>query len=97
MGPKHPTPSNDNAKSVDRWDDEGGAPIGGSHPRPKRRPKVIFDIAPMKVGGEWQLRAHLPGAVTEYITGFKTEAEAEAWPASPEAKAWKRAKGYSDD
>jgi hypothetical protein len=89
MGPKHPTPSNDNAKSVDRWDDEGGAP--------KRCPKVTFDIAPMKVGGEWQLRAHLPGAVTEYITGFKTEAEAEAWPSSPNGEAWKRAKGYSDD
>ena len=51
----------------------------------------------MKVGGEWQLRAHLPGAVTEYITGFKTEAEAKAWPSSANGKAWKRAKGYPDE
>jgi hypothetical protein len=54
MGPKHPTPSNNNAKSIDRWDDEGGAPSGGGHPPPKppKRPrdfsqaaKLVVDIA----------------------------------------------------
>jgi hypothetical protein len=54
MGPKHPPSSNDNAKSVDRWDDEGGAPSGGGRPPPKRpkRPrdfsqaaKLVIDIA----------------------------------------------------
>ena len=32
MADKHskpPEPPNDNAKSIDRWDDEGGAPSGG--------------------------------------------------------------------
>ncbi len=32
---KHPKPTNNNAKSIDRWDDEGGAPSGG-----RRTPKV---------------------------------------------------------
>jgi hypothetical protein len=89
MGPKQPTPSNDNAKSIDRWDDEGGAP--------KRRLKVTFDAVPMKIGDEWRLRVQFPGALTEYIGGFKTEAEAKAWPSSPQGKGWKRAKGYPDE
>jgi hypothetical protein len=61
---------------------------------PESRAKVIFDAIPTKSGDEWQLRANLPGAVIEYIRGFKTEAEAKAWPSSPAGNAWKRAKGY---
>jgi hypothetical protein len=30
---KHPKPTNNNAKSIDRWEDEGGAPSGGRHTR----------------------------------------------------------------
>jgi len=41
MADKHfkpPEPPNDNAKSIDRWDDEGGAPSGGRlvRKRPRR-------------------------------------------------------------
>jgi len=35
MAEKHPKPTNNNAKSIDRWDDEGGAPSGG-----RRTPKI---------------------------------------------------------
>ena len=40
MADKHskpPEPPNDNAKSVDRWDDEGGAPSGGRSVRKRPR------------------------------------------------------------
>ena len=33
---KHPKPPNNNAKSIDRWDDEGGAPSGGDRSQQKR-------------------------------------------------------------
>jgi hypothetical protein len=49
-GPKQP---NNNAKSIDRWDDEGGAPSGGrvtgKYPKRPRDPnqlaKFIVDVA----------------------------------------------------
>jgi len=34
---KQPEPPNDNAKSIDRWDDEGGAPSGGHSVRKRPR------------------------------------------------------------
>src|SRR6266446_8473920 len=34
---KSPKPPNDNAKSIDRWDDEGGAPSGGRSVRKRPR------------------------------------------------------------
>jgi hypothetical protein len=40
MADKHskpPEPPNDNAKSIDRWDDEGGAPSGGRSVRKRPR------------------------------------------------------------
>ena len=64
---------------------------------PEARPKATFDAVPMKNGDEWQLRVHFPGALIEHIRGFKTEAEAKAWPSSPTGKGWKRAKGYPDE
>jgi hypothetical protein len=33
---KPPKPANNNAKSIDRWDDEGGAPSGGDRSARKR-------------------------------------------------------------
>src|SRR6266436_5864779 len=47
---KPPKPPNDNAKSIDRWDDEGGAPSGGrsrlKRPRdPAQLAKLMIDIA----------------------------------------------------
>jgi hypothetical protein len=39
MAEKHPKPTNNSAKSIDRWDDEGGAPSGGRHtPEVELRP-----------------------------------------------------------
>src|SRR5260370_28205859 len=43
MADKHskpPEPPNDNAKSIDRWDDEGGAPSGGRLLRIQGQPPV---------------------------------------------------------
>jgi hypothetical protein len=54
MADKHPKPpkppNNNNAKSIDRWDDEGGAPSGGrsrrKRPRdPAQLAKRMIDIA----------------------------------------------------
>jgi hypothetical protein len=48
MANKHsrpPEPPNDNAKSIDRWDDEGGAPSGGRSVRKRpRRDNVINEL-----------------------------------------------------
>ena len=44
MADKHskpPKPPNNNAKAIDRWDDEGGAPSGGrSASKPPKRPRA---------------------------------------------------------
>ena len=53
MPGKRPKPTNTNAKSIDRWDDEGGAPSGGrvtdnrlKRPRdPAQLAKLMIDIA----------------------------------------------------
>jgi hypothetical protein len=54
MADKHPNPpkppNNNNAKSIDRWEDEGGAPSGGrprlKRPRdPAQLAKLMIDIA----------------------------------------------------
>jgi hypothetical protein len=47
---KPPKPPNDNAKAIDRWDDEGGAPSGGRSLRKRPRDfnqaaKLVVDIA----------------------------------------------------
>jgi hypothetical protein len=42
------------------------------------RPKVIFEPQYL-AEGEWQIRAHYPKAVIEYISGFKSEDEANGW------------------
>jgi hypothetical protein len=62
------------------------------------RTRIIFAAKPMKIGPEWQVRAEwVPSGQTEYISGFRTEAEAEAWINGNEGKAWKRKRGYPDD
>jgi len=45
---KPPKPPNNNAKSIDQWDDEGGAPSGGRSVR-KRAP-VPAQSAKLKAG-----------------------------------------------
>jgi hypothetical protein len=42
---KPPKPTNNNAKSIDRWDDEGGAPSGGRSVRKRPRAKHMVDLA----------------------------------------------------
>jgi hypothetical protein len=57
-------------------------------------PHVIFE--PQQIGDEWQIRAHCPGAVLEYVTGFKSEQDAKDWIANPAmTKRWLRKRGYS--
>ena len=50
MADKHskpPEPPNDNGKSIDRWDDEGGAPSGGRSVRKRpRRARPSAQVAP---------------------------------------------------
>ena len=52
--PAPQTPPNNNAKSLDRWDDEGGAPSGGQY-RHKRamppEPKNPAAVAAGRLGG----------------------------------------------
>jgi hypothetical protein len=59
MADKHfkpPEPPNDNAKSIDRWDDEGGAPSGGRSVR--KRPEGPAPSAQVHAEGfEQALRA----------------------------------------
>jgi hypothetical protein len=48
MADKHskpPKPTNNNTKSIDRWDDEGGAPGGGRSVRKRPRAKHMVDLA----------------------------------------------------
>ena len=49
MPDKRPKQPNNNAKSIERWDDEGGAPSGGrvtgKHPKRPRGPKLMVDLA----------------------------------------------------
>jgi hypothetical protein len=57
------------------------------------RPKVIFE--PQYIAeGEWQIRAHYPEAVIEYISGFKSEDEANGWIRSICKHTWLRERGY---
>jgi hypothetical protein len=57
-------------------------------------PKIIFE--PQKIGeGDWQIRAHCPGAELQYIKGFKTEADARKWPGSDECGIWLKARGWA--
>jgi hypothetical protein len=46
---------------------------------------------------DWQIRVHCPGAQIQYITGFKSEAEAKEWIASGGRQAWARAWGARND
>jgi hypothetical protein len=55
MADKHskpPEPPNDNAKSIDRWEDEGGAPSGGRSvrkcPRRARAKRSSSVVGPYK-------------------------------------------------
>jgi hypothetical protein len=45
----------------------------------------------------WQVRAHCPGAVLQYITGFKTEGMARDWIASGRSLAWAKSWGERND
>jgi hypothetical protein len=51
---------------------------------------------PLKVGDEWHVKAIWPSGQAEWITGFKTEADAKAWIAGDDAKTWLRSRGYQD-
>lgn len=39
--------------------------------------------------GDWQVQAHCPGAVIEYVTGFKSESEASEWTTGDAGRKWK--------
>lgn len=61
----------------------------------KSVPKVTFDPKPRKVGPGWRLVATFPSGQQEYITGFKSEADAVEWLASSRCQAWLKARGYA--
>ncbi len=61
----------------------------------KNVPKVTFDPKPRKIGSGWRVVATYPSGQQEYITGFKTEAEAIEWLASSRCQAWLKARSYA--
>jgi hypothetical protein len=58
--------------------------------------RATIDPSPLKVGDEWHVKATWPSGHPEWITGFKTEADAKAWIAGDGAKTWLLSRGYQD-
>jgi hypothetical protein len=60
MPKKRPRPTNNNAESIDRWNDEGGAPSGG---RVTGKPRtVVKEVSPAKPAAKGELAPAKPEA-----------------------------------
>jgi hypothetical protein len=45
--------------------------------------------------GDWQIDAHCPGGVVEYITGFTTDASIDEWLDGSRCIEWLKARNYT--
>lgn len=59
-----------------------------------KSPRVDFKLERV-AEGDWQIVASYPGKETQYISGFKTKAEVDAWLTGTRRIAWLRSQGYA--
>ena len=57
-------------------------------------PYVIF--TPTWIADDdWQITTYRSGGIIEFVTGFKSEADAEAWIKSPQRLQWLKDRGLA--
>jgi hypothetical protein len=59
-----------------------------------KSPRVVFKLKRIEAD-DWQIEAHLEGAETRYIKGFKTKTEIDEWLSGSRKIDWLRSQGYA--